>query len=149
LSSAAGLLKEMAAKKIAVEINLTSNEITTRVLGGEHPLRAYMRAGVPWSLSADDEGVFRIDLTHEYVRAVLEQRLTYAELKASARNGLEYAFLPGTSLWVGRPGGVKVRACAKAGPSCDSFLNSSEQARLEARLEAEFVRFEATVASAH
>jgi len=140
---AAGLLKEMAAKKTLVEINLTSNDITTRVLGGEHPLRSYMRAGVPFSLSADDEGVFRIDLTHEYVRGVLEQHLTYADLKASARNGLEYSFMPGASLWAGRPGGAMVAVCRKAGPRCDSFLKSSEKAGLEARLEAEFARFEA------
>jgi len=143
---AAGLLKEMAAKKIAVEINLTSNDITTRVLGGEHPLRSYMRAHVPWSLSADDEGVFRIDLSHEYVRAVLEQHLTYAELKASARNGLEYSFLRGPSLWVARPGGARVAACARPGPSCDSFLKISEKAGLEVRLEQEFAGFESRAA---
>ncbi len=139
---AAGLLKEMAAKKIAVEINLTSNDITTG-LTAEHPLQVYMRAGVPWSLSADDEGVFRIDLTHEYVRGVLEHHLTYADLKASARNGLEYSFLPGASLWANRPGGAKVAACARPGTSCDSFLNGSEKARLQAQLEAELARFEA------
>jgi adenosine deaminase len=137
----------MAAKKIAVEINLTSNDISPGVKGGEHPLHSYMQAGVPWSLSADDEGVFRIDLTHEYVRGVLEQRLTYADLKTSARNGLEYSFLPGASLWAGRPGGAKAAACAEAGPSCDSFLNGSEKARLQARLEQEFSRFEAKAAA--
>ena len=144
---AAGLLQEMAAKKIAVEINLTSNDITTRVLGGEHPLRSYMKAGVPWSLSADDEGVFRIDLSHEYVRAALEQHLTYAELKASARNGLEYSFMPGDSLWAARPGGAKVASCRRVGPSCDLFLKDSEKAQLEARLEAEFARYEQWAAS--
>lgn len=144
---AASLLKEMAAKKIAVEINLTSNDISPGVKGGEHPLHSYMRAGVPWSLSADDEGVFRIDLTHEYVRAALEQHLTYGDLKTSARSGLEYSFLPGASLWLQKPGGAKVAACAKAGPSCDSFLNSSEKARLQARLEQELRRFEAKAAA--
>ena len=143
----AALLQEMAAKKIAVEINLTSNEISPGVKGGEHPLHTYMKAGVPWSLSADDEGVFRIDLTHEYVRAALEQRLTYADLKLSARNGLEYSFLPGASLWLQKPGGAKVAACAKSGAICDSFLNGSEKARLQARLEAEFAGFETRAAS--
>jgi len=147
-TDAAGLLKEMAAKKIAVEINLTSNAISPGVKGGEHPLHSYKKAGVPWSLSADDEGVFRIDLTHEYVRAVLEQHLTYADIKMSARNGLEYSFLPGASLWLQKPGGARAAACARAGASCDSFLAANEKARLEAKLEAEFARFEAKAMAA-
>lgn len=143
----AALLQEMAAKRIALEINLTSNDISPGVKGGEHPLHSYMKAGVPWSLSADDEGVFRIDLTHEYVRAALEQQLSYADLKMSARNGLDYSFLREASLWLQKPGGAKVAACAKAGPICDSFLDSSEKALAEARLEQEFTRFEARAAS--
>ena len=142
---AAGLLAQMAKAGIAVEINLTSNEITTNVTGGDHPLRTYMRAGVPVSLSADDEGVFRIDLTHEYVRAAREQRLTYAELKASARNGLTYSFLPGASLW--DSGTRKVAACRREGHSCESFLKTSQKAALQAQLEREFSRFEARAAT--
>jgi len=140
------LLKEMAAKHIAVEINLTSNDVTPGVKGGEHPLHTYMKAGVPWSLSADDEGIFRIDLTHEYVRAALEQRLTYADLKASARNGLTYSFLPGASLWAPGPGFRPVAECVHGGPACDAFLRGSEKATLQARLEAAFSVFEAKAA---
>ena len=51
------------------------------------------------ALSTDDEGVSRIDLTHEYVRAVEDFALTYADLKELVRNSLEYSFLPGPSLW--------------------------------------------------
>jgi adenosine deaminase len=54
----------------------------------------YRKAGVPVVLSADDEGLIRIDLTHEYVRAALEQGLTYPELKAISRTGIEFGFLP-------------------------------------------------------
>lgn len=91
---ATGLMRQMAAKKIAVEINLTSNAISPGVKGAEHPLHMLMAAGVPVTLSADDEGVFRIDLTHEYVRAALEQHLSWPQLKAMARNGIVYSFLP-------------------------------------------------------
>ena len=66
----------------------------------DHPLAAYMAAHVPFSLSTDDEGVSRIDLTHEYARAVEEQDLSYVDLKHSARDSLEHSFLPGASLWV-------------------------------------------------
>jgi adenosine deaminase len=138
-----GLLGRMAKKNVAVEINLTSNEITTGIRGADHPLRTYMRAGVPWSLSADDEGVFRIDLTHEYARAVTDQGLAYGDLKTSARNGIHYSFVAGQSLWAGRPGGPKVTACAKDGQTCESFLKSNTKAGLEAELERKFVRFEA------
>jgi adenosine deaminase len=98
-TDAAGLLKEMAAKKIAVEINLTSNAMTPGIAGADHPLSLYRAAHVPVTLSADDEGVFRIDLTNEYVRAVTEQKLGYPDLKEIARNGIEYGFVEGQSLW--------------------------------------------------
>lgn len=91
---AAGLMADMAKQGIAVEVNLTSNAMSPGVKGAEHPLHMLMRAGVPITLSADDEAVFRIDLTHEYVRAVLEQKLTYTDLKTAARNGIRYSFLP-------------------------------------------------------
>jgi adenosine deaminase len=91
---AAGLMADMAKRGIAVEINLTSNAMTPGVKGPEHPVRMLMRAGVPITLSADDEGVIRIDLTHEYVRAVREQNMTYGELKTAAYNGIRYSFLP-------------------------------------------------------
>ena len=96
------LLREMAAKHIDVEINLTSNDGILGVKGTDHPLAAYMATHVPFSLSTDDEGVSRIDLTHEYARAVEEQNLSYADLKHSARDSLEHSFLAGESLWAGR-----------------------------------------------
>ena len=46
------LLAGMAQKRIAVEINLTSNDITPGVKGGDHPLHLYLKAGVPVVLSA-------------------------------------------------------------------------------------------------
>jgi len=138
---AAGLLKEMAQRGVAVEINLTSNDISPGVRGAEHPLSLYRHAGAPWSLSADDEGVFRIDLTHEYVRAALEQHLTYLDLKQSARNGITYSFLPGASLW--GPDGQRVAACAAPGQACDAFLKASEKAQAQWRLEQDFAAFEA------
>ena len=98
-SDPAALLKEMSAKHIMVEVNLTSNDGILGIKGSDHPLAAYRAAHVPWALSTDDEGVSRIDLTHEYVRGALEQNLTYADLKQSARTSLEHSFLHGASLW--------------------------------------------------
>jgi adenosine deaminase len=37
---------------------------------GIHPFATYRKFGVPVALSTDDEGISRIDLTHEFLRAV-------------------------------------------------------------------------------
>ena len=63
------LMKEMADRHVMVEVNLTSNDVILNVKDADHPFMLYRKAGVPVALSTDDEGVSRIDLTHEYVRA--------------------------------------------------------------------------------
>jgi adenosine deaminase len=137
---AEALLKRMARDKVAVEINLTSNDVILGVKGADHPLALYRKAGVPVVLSTDDEGVSRIDMTNEYLRAATEQGLGYADLKAMARDSLRYAFLPGASLW--SSGQVPVVACGRAGPACEAFLANSPKAAAQWRLEREFEAFE-------
>ena len=44
------------------------------------------------TISTDDEGVSRIDLTHEYVRAVETYVLGYTDLQELVRNSPEYGF---------------------------------------------------------
>jgi hypothetical protein len=90
---AEGLLAEMRARPVVVEISLTSNDLILGVRGKDHPLPAYLAAGVPVVLSTDDAGVFRIDLTNEYFRAARDYALGYRELKTIARNALRYSFL--------------------------------------------------------
>jgi adenosine deaminase len=145
------LLKEMAEKHIDVEVNLTSNEVILGVKGSEHPLHAYMAAHVPFSLSTDDEGVSRIDLTHEYVKAVEEQNLSYADLKYSARNSLEYSFLHGESLYI-HSGDYAHRSAACAAPvtvkpssACAAFLSGNEKAAQQYELERRFAEYEASL----
>jgi adenosine deaminase len=142
-----GLLAEMAKRRTLVEINLTSNDTILDVVGTRHPFEAYRRAGVPLALSTDDEGVSRIDLTHEYERATLTYGLGYADLKTLARNSLEYAYLPGESLWRTTTPYAIAPPCAEtpAGtptPACLDFLARSEKATAQWRLETEFARFE-------
>jgi adenosine deaminase len=86
---------------VLVEINLTSNEDVLGVSGKNHPFPVYRKFGVPVALSTDDEGIERIDLTREYVRAVESYGLSYADLRQLACNSLEYSFLSGVSLWAG------------------------------------------------
>ena len=93
-NDAMGLLHLMKQRHIAVEINLTSNDLILGVSGANHPLPVYRKYGVPIVLSTDDEGVSRTHLTQEYQRAVLAYGLSYADLKTIVRNSIEYSFLP-------------------------------------------------------
>src|ERR1700730_9262371 len=146
------LLKELAAKHVMVEINLTSNDVILGVKDKDHPLPIYRKYHVPVALSTDDEGVSRIDMTHEYVRAVETYSLSYADLKQMARTGLEHNFLPGTSLWREPDNFTRASAaCAQDSPgaakpsaTCATFLKSSEKARQQWELESRFREFEAS-----
>ena len=91
-TDAPGLLRELAARNVLVEIALTSNDAILGIRGGAHPLAAYLRAHVPVALVTDDEGVSRSDMTHEYLRAVTDQGLDYGTLRTMARNSLVYSF---------------------------------------------------------
>lgn len=146
---AEGLLKEMAARHVMVEINLSSNDGILGVVGEMHPLHSYLEAHVPVALSTDDEGVSRIDITNEYTRAVLEQGLNYADLKELARTGMEHSFLPGASLWFVPDDFTKRNgACAKAEPlkaaegKCKAFLDANQKAAAEWELERRLAEFE-------
>ena len=146
-----GLLKEMAAKHIMVEINLTSNDGILGIKGETHPLHFYRRAGVPVALSTDDEGVNRSDLTHEYVRAAIEQKLSYADLKQMARTGLEHSFLLGKSLWANEDAfTTPVSECSsqplgaeKPTNRCQAYLDANEKAATQWEQEHRFHTFEA------
>jgi adenosine deaminase len=107
------LLREMAQRKVLVEICLTSNDLILGVRGPEHPLQTYMKYGVPVALATDDQGVARSDMTHEYVRAVEANGLTYSDLKRMARQSLEH-----------------------------SFLNTTDRTRIQQKLEHDFTEFE-------
>jgi adenosine deaminase len=147
------LLHEMATKHIMVEVNLTSNDVILDVTGADHPLHAYLAAHVPFALSTDDEGVSRIDLTHEYVKAADDQDLTYAELKQSARASLEHSFLHGESLYL-TPDDFVHRKAACAAPvganstpsrACQALLDANEKAAQQWELERRFAVYEASL----
>jgi adenosine deaminase len=145
------LLKEMAAKHVMVEISLTSNDVILGVSGNDHPFSIYRMFGVPVALATDDEGVSRIDLTHEYVRAVQTYDLHYADLKRMVRTSLEHGFLPGASLWSAPDAFTRAAsACSQDSPGadkfssrCADFLGSNEKASQQWELERRFRAFEA------
>jgi adenosine deaminase len=147
------LMKEMAAKHVMVEISLTSNDVILGISGKDHPFPMYRQFQVPVALATDDEGVSRIDLTHEYVRAVETYGLGYADLKHMVRTSLEHSFLSGASLWRD-PDVFKsaVPACSqgtlgaeKPSAPCAQFLGSSEKAQQEWELERRFAAYEASL----
>jgi adenosine deaminase len=147
---AASLLKEMADKHIMVEINLTSNDGILGIKGTAHPLAAYRAAHVPVALSTDDEGVSRIDLTHEYVKGAEEQNLTYLDLKQMARTSLEHAFFQGESLWASPDAFTRrkpacdapITATSTPTGACAAFLQKNERAAEQWELERRFAVFE-------
>ena len=149
------LMQRMAEQGILVEINLTSSEAILGITGARHPFRAYRKHKVPIALSTDDEGVARIDLTHEYQRAVETYDLSYDDLKYLSRNALAYSFLPGESLLESTWTGKMVEQCdydttTPVGDEeseaqveiCLEFMFRNEKARLQSELERRFTEFE-------
>ena len=132
------LLKEMADKHVMVEINLSSNEGILGVEGDEHPFPVYRSAHVPVALSTDDEGVSRIDLTHEYVRAAhrLPPDLPRPEATGADRDGAQ---LSARREPVGKPddlpadGRTRAAAGRSAGtslrPACSRFPRREREGR--------------------
>ena len=112
------LLQQMREQGILVEINLTSNDVILGVTGDKHPFLLYKLAGIPMALSTDDEGVSRIDLTHEFERAVTTYDLSYSDIKQLSRNSVKYG-----------------------------FLSDDDKARLMQDLEAKFIAFEQKITS--
>jgi hypothetical protein len=143
------LLREMAEKRVMVEICLTSNDVILGVRGKRHPLSTYIEHGVPVALATDDEGVSRSEMTREYVKAVEEQGLSYSQLKTMARTSLEHAFIAGRSLWANTRRWTTAGECslprsrtASASPACRRFLDDNPKARLQWELESAFSEFE-------
>ncbi len=146
------LLRQMHREHIAVEVCLTSNDVILNVTGAEHPFDVYRQQGVPVVLNTDDEGVSRIDLTNEYVRAARDYNLSYDNMKTLSRNSLEYSFLPGESLWANPETFTMHDACKDSligheTATCNRLLEKSPRAKMQWRLEKALTAFERTIAT--
>jgi adenosine deaminase len=99
----------------------------------------------------DDEGLSRIDITHEYISAALDYRLSHQDVKELARTAMEHNFLPRKSLWAAPDSFTSsAGACRgeplggeKPSPACKSLLEGSEKAAAHWELEGRFREFEA------
>jgi hypothetical protein len=143
------LLRELARRNVMIEICLTSNDVILGISGKDHPLQTYIQYGVPVALATDDEGVSRSEISREYLKAAIEQELGYIQLKTMARTSLQFAFIPGASLWSDAKTFRPAAQCANDRPgqaaskTCQQFLAASEKARLQWELEKDFKEFEA------
>ena len=143
------LLREMAGRNVLVEICLSSNDLILGVSGPQHPLMTYMKYGVPVALATDDEGVSRSEISREFLKGADDQGLGYVQLKTMARTSLQYAFINGGSLWSDGRKFVPVSQCTQdlaamklSSDGCRQYVNGSEKAKLQWKLEEELREFE-------
>lgn len=88
------LLQHMAQNKVAVEINLVSNEFILKVKNDHHPISLYKEFGVPVVISTDDAGVLRTNLIEQYV--LLAKRypeINYKDIRRFVFNSIDYSFI--------------------------------------------------------
>lgn len=114
---ALGVLRTMRARKVPVEVNLTSNEFILGVKGAEHPVELYRKHRVPFVISTDDAGVTRHNLSNEYVLFATRYKTDYAEVKKLSYDSIRY-----------------------------SFLAAGDKQRLLKQLDSRFAKFEAEIA---
>lgn len=150
-NNAADTLQQMRDRNVLVETCLSSNTQILDVDGANHPLAAYIENEVPVALGTDDQGVSRSSMAGEYLRAALDQEVSYRQLKRMARDSLEHAFLPGDSLWDSIADVEAVGDCAPTdsmglgqtpNDACADFLAESERAQAQWELERRFRVFE-------
>jgi len=139
----------MARRNVMVEICLSSNDLILGVSGQQHPLATYLTHGVPVALATDDEGVSRSEISREYLKAAEEQGLGYLQLKTMARHSLQYSFASGGSLWSDGRKFTPVNQCREdlivmrlTSNGCKQYVESSEKATLQWKLEEQFREFE-------
>jgi len=89
------LLGEVVARRIPIEVNLTSNLRTSAVPDlRAHPAWEWRRLGIPLAIGTDDPGVFDIDLVGEY--RLLQTHLGFVprDLVAVTLQSVDAAFAP-------------------------------------------------------
>lgn len=92
--SSYSLLRYMSKNKIAVEINLASNEFILKVIENRHPVTLYKQFGVPIVISTDDAGILRTNMTEQYVLlAKRYKEFSYADIKQIVYNSIQYSFI--------------------------------------------------------
>ena len=148
-TEAVAVAAEMAAKGILIEVNPISNRAILEVEPEDHPFSWFREMRVPVSLSTDDSGILRSDLSGDYALA-LKMGATYADLKTSARNAIAFSFLSGEGLWQDpnvyrKPASACRGQVGAADPkgACAELVATSDKAREQWRHERLLRMFEA------
>ncbi|MCK9392889.1 MAG: hypothetical protein M0Q01_15130 [Syntrophales bacterium] len=87
------LLDVLKERKVAIEVNLTSNDFILGVKNEAHPVQLYRYHNVPFVISTDDPGVSRNNLSGEYLLFISRYKPSYEELKRVVYNSIRYSFL--------------------------------------------------------
>jgi len=116
-SNPLAIMKKMRDEKIAVEVNLSSNDFILGIKDQAHPVTLYRKYGVPYVLATDDAGVSRNNLSGEYVLYAARYQPDYAEVKKLSYDSIRY-----------------------------SFLTDADKQRLLKALDGKFAKFEAEIA---
>lgn len=77
---------------VAIESNLTSNDLLKVVPISTNPFLYFYRLGLPVSLSTDDEGMFETSADRECEKAITQTDIEYVELKGMMKNSLSTSF---------------------------------------------------------
>ena len=145
------VLKEMARNGVAIEIMPVSNKVILGVSGEDHPFPIYFKRGVPIVLASDDAGVLRTDLSEQFVIIASDYpQIKYPDFKEFVRNSIEYSFLQGKSIWQSKGDYSRlIPECTGCSPGsgqinakCKAFLDSSEKATVQWKLEGDLAAFE-------
>ncbi|MEC7838687.1 MAG: hypothetical protein VX777_01455 [Chlamydiota bacterium] len=155
------LIETIKKKEIAIEVCLSSNENVLGITNGNHPIILFIRNGVPFVFCTDDEGVNRSSLSKEFAKAAIrygkhdshlseDSRLTYHLMKKSSLQSIRKSFLSGESIYKSS----FLQLCDlfnnvrekghKLSKEQEEFLECSDKAKMEYRLERKFVHFEQT-----
>ena len=90
------LLEELARRRVALEVCLSSNAAIGVVPRIEaHPLPRFLAAGVPVTLATDDPAIFATTLNREYEKAAEAFDLSAAQLRQIAAAGFVHRFHAG------------------------------------------------------
>ena len=88
-----GLVAHLAARRIPLEVCITSNVRTGAVASlEEHPVKRLYDAGVPIILNTDDPALFGCTLAGEYQLARTAFGFTAEQIEDLAKNAFAYAF---------------------------------------------------------
>jgi adenosine deaminase len=148
--------EELLSRIRHIEVCLSSNKHTLGMgTKKTHPFPLILSSGVPFTICTDDPGPLRTNKKIEFMFAIKEFDMNWEQIVRSLRDGLEFSFLDGISIW---------KNSSKEGeryqelhppfsnlyephwnPSLEvqEILNLSEKAVVQIRLEKKLMAFEA------